>query len=618
MTHFPKTSRGGGAALQNNGKEIIFLILLLFLFMIIFFSYSRANFKNQSEVGKVDFKVGELNYKIESNSLANNQITVDASESVMFDITITSLNEISSKYELYYNTDSDDVTVGYLTTTVDSVGGDIAKNEIKTIKVKIMNNSSASQTITFGVEGGYAANDLSISKGKKISLIESGIPISEQLFASENLGDNCLTYDDGVDTFLVGQCSKNYVWYSGKLWRVVLKNNETGTVKMVTDNSMTTISFAKEQSIYEDSYVDQWLTQEFLPTLHDYQSYLNVNEMWDVTKQTSSTYSRPLGTSTVRRTVGLLNAYEFYITYNKLHNSKYSTNSYLHNKTLFRTLTARNDSSFLTVLTSDNGFASYGVGSQMGIRPAVTLKSGIQLTSEYGDGSVSNPYRLVGDKSEIVNGITKLNTRYSGEYVKFNNELYRIVGVEDALTKITAIDNSSILSNKIFHSTNKVNNFGEATIKADLDNYYQNLDSKIKNMIEPNTTWYLGYGDSISYSYKLCICESDDINTNMIACKKTSNITQASIGLPRIGEIFTSQITRGIKSSFFTLSPSSTVYQSDHYVLQVKSDNSVSNHQPSQTNGVRPSMYLKQNVVIAKDNTGDGTYEHPYDIELGT
>jgi len=28
-------------------------------------------------------------------------------------------------------------------------------------------------------------------------------------------------------------------------------------------------------------------------------------------------------------------------------------------------------------------------------------------------------------------------------------------------------------------------------------------------------------------------------------------------------------------------------------------------------------MYLKSNIRIASSNTGDGTYEHPYDIELG-
>jgi len=28
-------------------------------------------------------------------------------------------------------------------------------------------------------------------------------------------------------------------------------------------------------------------------------------------------------------------------------------------------------------------------------------------------------------------------------------------------------------------------------------------------------------------------------------------------------------------------------------------------------------MYLKSNIRIASSNTGDGTYEKPYDIELG-
>ena len=45
----------------------------------------------------------------------------------------------------------------------------------------------------------------------------------------------------------------------------------------------------------------------------------------------------------------------------------------------------------------------------------------------------------------------------------------------------------------------------------------------------------------------------------------------------------------------------------------IKADNSLNTWL---TKGARPSMYLKSTVRIASSNTGDGTYDNPYDIEL--
>ena len=70
----------------------------------------------------------------------------------------------------------------------------------------------------------------------------------------------------------------------------------------------------------------QVLTQEFLPTLHDYEDYLVVDSIWDATENSSSTPSRPSYTTSVTRTVGLLNSYEYYTTYSNSDNlATYST-----------------------------------------------------------------------------------------------------------------------------------------------------------------------------------------------------------------------------------------------------------------------------------------------------
>ena len=248
------------------------------------------------------------------------------------------------------------------------------------------------------------------------------------------------------------------------------------------------------------------------------------------------------------------------------------------------------------------------------VRPSVNLKATINI--DKGTGDINNPYVLEGDEQATINGITTINTRYSGEYITFNNELYRIVDIENGLTKITAIDYRSRES-IAFHNTNNVTNFAEADIKTALENLYQELKSTNENaynMIEPNTTWYLGTaGPSSNFHYKGTVCAIIDANVSMNDCIDKATSTTANIGLPRIGEMFTSNILRNGYTNFWTLTP----YNSS-YILNVSSDgNSYTNCNSTYREGIRPSMYLKSYVVIASDNTGNGTYEHPYKIELG-
>jgi len=425
-----------------------------------------------------------------------------------------------------------------------------------------------------------------------------------------NLGEKCKLYDDGVDTFLVGECSNNYVWYSGKLWRVVLKNNETGAVKIVTDNAITAIPYnASGNSAFKDSYIDQWLNQEFLPTLHNYEDYLVVDSVWDATENSSSIPSRPSYTTSVTRTVGLLNIYEYYTTHNNSGGLASSSTGYLKNGVYWGSMTPYSPSN-VRIVRGNGGLDYNHSTNSYGARPSVNLKSTIQISG--GTGIHSDPYILEGDIEEPVNGTTLLNTRYSGEYITFNNELYRIVNIENGLTKITVVDKPSSLLNNAFNSNSSIN-FANASIKTDLENYYQGLkiaNETAYNMIEPSTTWYLGTVGS-GVNYKASICANIDVTKSMNACTDKATSTTASIGLPRVGEMFTSQITRGTKANFWTLTP----YDMSN-VLNVGYD-SVGINNPYRGYGARPSMYLKSGIKIASSNTGNGTFEKPYSIELG-
>lgn len=431
-------------------------------------------------------------------------------------------------------------------------------------------------------------------------------------FEEDNLGEKCATYDDEIDTFLVGQCNRNYVWYSGKLWRIVLKNNETKNIKMITDNAITSIYYNELYNAnFEDSYVDQWLQQEFLPTLHNYEDYLVMNNVWYTEFTRSADYSvilRPTGNA-VNRTVGLLNSYEYSVTYAHSNNFATSANNYLNIGVTWFFITNSSPNNISSRYDGVIGASTIGSYSH-GIRPSINLKAGIQIIS--GNGTISNPYKLLGE--EQANGTISLNTRYSGEYIKFNDELYRIVGVEDNLTKITAVDKPAELANNVFCgylAADRTSSFERASIKGNLETYYQGLNDNWKNMIEPNKIWYLGTVGT-GTSYKASICASVNANIDTAACSKTTAIATSNIGLPRIGEMFASQITRGVKSTFLTLTP----YNSSDQVWYFSNRGNLTDN-GNKVGGARPSMYLKENVIISKDNTGNGTYEHPYDIELG-
>lgn len=153
------------------GKYYILVFILLLIMMIIYkASYAFFN-DTKEEHGKLNVVVGDLKYKLESDSLDNNSIAVEANTSKEIKVKITSLNSISSKYELYYVLDkaNDKVSVGYSSDTKDSVSGIIDTNSNKMITIVIKNESDTNSTITFKVLGGLVNNSLALKDGNSLN-----------------------------------------------------------------------------------------------------------------------------------------------------------------------------------------------------------------------------------------------------------------------------------------------------------------------------------------------------------------------------------------------------------------------------------------------------------------
>ena len=426
-------------------------------------------------------------------------------------------------------------------------------------------------------------------------------PVADKLLAG--VGNNgIIDTTDPEQTFITGTDPNNYIWYSGKLWRAVSIDPSDNSVKLVTQWNISALPYnADGNTAFKGSYMEQWLNDTsvdgFLGNLREPNKFIKTDSVWNATLTTDTT--KPEKTTMVTDAVGLLNAYEYTMSYK---NASSST-GYLNNGLYWWTLTPYSTSYVRNVNNNgnvNNNSPTYSNGS----RPSVNLKSAVKIID--GDGTSNNPYRLQGDNDNPTGAL--LSTRYSGEYISFGtgeNNLYRIVSHENGIdTKITSAiplkDNGSYKklafgSNVTFSKDNTIGTF----LNGDYLTSGTYLTSDQVNMIEDNTTWYLGTVGKTNY--KLAKYQ-DATGSNL-----TTSTTTAKIGLLRFGELMTGQFDKfGNNTDYWILTPYST-----SNVRYVYNNGNVHYDSPTYSNGSRPSMNLKSTVKIV---SGTGTKSDPFVI----
>ena len=455
-------------------------------------------------------------------------------------------------------------------------------------------------------DGGNLAFSIKINAyGKTGNAMPETGPVAKVLLSG--VGDNgVIDTTDSEQTFITGTNPNNYIWYSGKLWRAVSIDPSDNSVRLVTQWNISAFPYnTKDNSAFKGSYMEQWLNDTsvdgFLGNLREPDKFIKTNSVWNATLTTATT--KPEKTTMVTDAVGLLNIYEYTMSYK---NASSST-GYLNNGLRWWTLTPY-DTSYVHNVSDRGGSLYDGSASSNGSRPSINLKSAVKIID--GDGTVNNPYRLQGDNDSPTGAL--LSTRYSGEYIRFGtgeNNLYRIVSHENGTgTKITSAiplkDSGSYKkltfgSNTTFSKDNTIGTF----LNGDYLTSGTYLTSDQVNMIEDNTTWYLGtVGDA---SYKLAKYQ-DATGSNL-----TTSTTTAKIGLLRIGELMAGQFDKaGNNATYWTLTPRNTAY-----VSCVGSNGTAGMCMKQLSFGSRPSMNLKSNVIITG---GKGTTREPFTIKLGS
>ena len=194
-------------AINLKNGYLIGIILVLLLVIGGYFSYALFTVSFEAK-GALNIVTGNLYALIESTDLDKNKsITVSPNDSVTVTLKLVNTNGRKAKINLYYESTSDNIEIGYLE------GGDKAPDKLgyvleksgadgseKTIYVKITNKDNKDNIITFGTSAGLDNVELAFPSDKKVITALTGVKVSNILIAYKydqiNENTKCITGEE--------------------------------------------------------------------------------------------------------------------------------------------------------------------------------------------------------------------------------------------------------------------------------------------------------------------------------------------------------------------------------------------------------------------------------------
>ena len=370
---------------MKNKKGMIYGVLLMTC-LVIGLSYGAFIFSTD-KYRSSELLISKLNYSIDIQEDGSNKstingtsVTVPASTKVYLNITLTSVNEIDSKYTLAYKTSSN-AKVEYTDRTPWNTQGVIkgidSNTYSKKIRVVIDNTEvSTPSTVNFQVYGGYSFNSYA-----NIELTDGYVSVSGPYTeVATNIGNrlvdiiesdtSCLTSNSNTCLY-GGENIKNYVQYpedndkTKNLWRIIgsYQIDDQTLPKLISQSTTTTSTSTLTTDL-----------NSFYNTLEDKDALVQQTNKFNCFTNTcaESTYTN----------IGLLTDYEY--------NQIGGVNSYL----------ASNENYYINTSTAIKEVTSSGIttsSSTSGLKPTIYLQTGVQVT---GSGTASDPY-IISPASDI-------------------------------------------------------------------------------------------------------------------------------------------------------------------------------------------------------------------------
>lgn len=409
------------------------------------------------------------------------------------------------------------------------------------------------------------------SKGNKDTVLVDAL-IKKQSFLDDTKG---LVYDKENNFYRYkGDVDDNYVSYSGILFRVI-SIDENKNIKMISDDVLTLMYSGLEKG-YNSSFINKWLNISESDNSGIFESILYNSEKLitktnlcldnvdDLEKITCNDIDN-------NNNVTLLSLYDY--------KECGGSSSFLNNGTSFN----------LSTLNSENNNYYVNSNGEIGLNQTTTKVNGVRAVITIngktinisGKGTKENPYKIE------KHSITKLNETYVGDYIRFSNNSYRVVEINDNKVKvvldgvITENDENKLIAFSDIDSDYNSN----GTLYKYLNNtYYKSLEN---NKFIVSSDWYTNTLDLSNLDYT----------------EVYNNKVKANIGILNLGEFFINEY-----NNVFTLSRG---IESSNIINVINSDGNFYGDLVTSKYNVRPAMYLDGNLEIV---SGVGSEYGPYEL----
>ncbi len=379
--------------------------------------------------------------------------------------------------------------------------------------------------------------------------------------------------------YFTGAAGNNYIYFSNSLYRIYGLDGDN--VKLVSDNLVGTMNYAALDSFLERYYKALSPKSKRLIVKNKYCNDKLSNSNLDTTECSSYTKEREAYVPAVSDINKIkTNEGDFITTTNDIWTANTVDKSYAY----------VNSSSFV------NGtkiFASTSVSQNLGFKPMITVKGDSIING--GDGTVEDPYKLKDDIKHAKAG-ELVNDRYLGEYISINDNIWRIIGIEDDGTTKVILNstleadedlveyNNSGDENSYIYNPKKVNTYG----------YY----------INNKATEYLNMKMFVSHTVTVPIYKNDILYGKEVDKKEY----KVKLSAPNIYDLYT--IADNYSTDYLNINSS----KNNQKLLVTSIDGSVyyTNYYNEDKYAVRPVAFLKKDIKVV---TGRGTINDPYVVK---
>lgn len=399
---------------------------------------------------------------------------------------------------------------------------------------------------------------------------------------------NLVKNDLGKETNYKGNPTTNYVRLSNMYFRIFGVDSNDNII-LVSEEDVSNVNFSKLEKWLDEVYMEHF-TEEAKKLLVQ-TKFCNMkvgDDNLDTTKCTSYTSKRYVYIPSIddinKAESNGLNFMKPY-TMSWTANSKDSKNTYLTRNVFYGDEYGKS-------------YLPYNIDEIYGVRPKLVVKGDTLVTG--GDGTKNNPYTF--GETKKAKGGDLLNTRYSGEYIKSDGYLFRIIEVDenDGTTKVISDDTLGNLKDRPLTDSNS----GEATVKYDIkdkNSYAYYINNQASNYIDVSL-FVAKEIEAPVYKNKIIYGEESKVNKFKV-----------KVSPPDMFDMFSAQVNRikHTSHSYWLINSSNSKDRVGSVILDigVPINDTIPHYAEF---GVRVVGYVKKGAVIS---TGSGTYDDPYNLK---